>query len=202
MNTKFKRVYSIIKKAYRKNKKIHQEDYKRILSYGFSQMAFLLLRGHDILIQEKAYDNPFVIGEVQPDYDHYVRYYRKKLINKMHVLDYRSAQKTNKNYYYFSLGAVKYRKYMRSPKKNGKYFFQGKITFYHLLEECIIDTDRTKRIFRVEFPLCYNLYKFSLYNFSSNDAELILYRPKTTRHRMIVEYKNMCVRYGYRSKHF
>lgn len=180
----------------------------RVLSFGMSAIARTISKGHDVLVQEKVYNHQIIIGPVQKTKKSYESYYRQKLIRKIRTLYYQYAKKQDNNepcYYYFALGNTKYKKYMNQRKHSRKVQFNfGKLTLYRILEECIISTHQSKRIFRVEMPKCFTQHRIVWWDskFHASRFQLILYRPKTTRRRMVIEYRNLCVRFGLRQKHF
>lgn len=208
MIMKYRQVYNTVKRVRRKNKLLSERDLMNILSFGMSAIARTISKGHDVIVQEKAYNHPIVIGPVQQTEKAYESYYRQKLIKKIRTLYYRYAKKQDDNepcYYYFALGTTKYKKYMNQRRCHLRTQFDfGKITLYRILEECIISTHQSKRIFRVEMPKCFTQHRIVWWNFKLHISrfQLILYRPRTTRRRMVIEYRNLCVRFGLRHKHF
>ena len=65
MTTKYRQVYNTVKRVRRKNKLLSERDLMNILSFGMSAIARTISKGHDVIVQEKAYNHPIVIGPVQ-----------------------------------------------------------------------------------------------------------------------------------------
>ena len=154
---------------------VPRKDIERILKFGWKQLYLHNSYGGDVIIT----DNTFwcYIGFMTKNSLQHFKYYVRKLITKIRIL-YRRKKIQWNGYYYFGLTEDQYQNYLSQINKRGrhkKYFNYGNCILFKLLDECKVQENGKKYIFKVPYISDFGM-KLYKKNFISGEAELIITR--------------------------